>query len=99
MSGPLPHLLLAAGAEIGAGLAAGFLIGTAYFGLLWRGTRAVMEERTVIYVVGSQVLRLVLAGGALAPIAIYGGALALIGATGAIVAARELVLRRSGARS
>lgn len=95
----LDNTAVTVAAEIGAGLAVGLAIGTMYFAALWRVTRDTVEGGSVFRLIGLQMLRLVLTGAALTLVTVYGGALALIAAAGGIVGARELVLRRTGARS
>ena len=94
-----PAFVARTAVEISAGLLVGLIVGTVYFGMLWRSTRALTGEGTILRAIMLQFARLALAAVALTLVARYGGAFALLAAAAAIIAARELVLRRAGARS
>jgi hypothetical protein len=98
MNLPIDQTIVDAAAQIAGGLLIGLAAGTAYFTMLWRGTLAIVHHATVLRVVMLQLARIAVIGAALTLVALYGGGLSLIATAIGVVGARELVLRRTGAR-
>lgn len=86
-----------AAAAAGVGLLAGFVVGLVFFAaLLWTTDRLVVSERPGVLLVSSTLVRMAVAGLAFVVIAQMGAA-GLVAALVGFVAARVVVVRRSGA--
>lgn len=84
-------------AKTTVGLAIGFVLGLVHFRMLWQTTRLLVAGGAVARTVALQFLRLGLIVGGLALLA-WAGTLPLIAATIGLSGARQVVVRRFGAR-
>lgn len=92
----LPHALLAMLPALLVGLAAGTVLGWAYFLALWASVSRLQQRRVGGWFVAVMLARIAVAATLLALMGRWGGAPALLGALAGFIAARVVMLRRAG---
>jgi F1F0 ATPase subunit 2 len=81
-----------------AGLAAGALLGWAYFVALWASVSRLQQRPAGAWFAAALLARLAVATTLLALVGRWGGAPALLGALAGFIVVRVLMLRRAGSR-